>query len=82
MHLHFKKKLNKRSCAMDTVVLRNTIGIATHKKATQQNQHYLNKGIVDKLSLVLFLSQLISYQTEPQATLFMWDYQRHEVTQT
>lgn len=70
---------------MDTVVLRNTIGIATKKKKKRppkKNQHYLNKGIVNKLSLVLFLSQLISYQTEPQATLFMWDYQRHEVTQT
>lgn len=48
---------------MDTVVLRNMIGIATKKK--KKKEPYLNKGIVDKLPLVLFLSQLISYQTEP-----------------
>lgn len=58
MHLHFKKKLNKRSCAMDTVVLRNMIGIATKKKNTkkpnQKKKTHLNKGIVDKLSLILF----------------------------
>ena len=55
MHLHFKKKLNKRSCATDTVVLRNMIGIATKKKKhTQKKKPHLNKGIVDKLSLVLY----------------------------
>lgn len=36
MHLHFKKKLNKRSCAMDTVVLGNMIGIATKKPSPAQ----------------------------------------------
>lgn len=53
MHLHFKKKLNKSSCAMGTVVLRNMIGIAPKRNPIQNRKTHLNKGIVDKLSLVL-----------------------------